>query len=145
MSNENIEVKEVMEITNKEYERLRFYARKGKLYNDLIEMFKIRMTVDAGLLDEEVKNLLTDAKNEIIKIRKDMNKLIDENLTIKSYAQTMAKQLYVNFELLKVKDNTKKEKLKSLLLSSDADMKYMDLEKIDNIFNVVLGEQKIDG
>jgi hypothetical protein len=41
------------------------YARKGELYSDLIEQFKVRLGVDEGLLDEEVKALLKEAKTEI--------------------------------------------------------------------------------
>ena len=36
------------------------YAKKGELYHDLIEQFKVRLSVDEGLLDEEIKGLLKE-------------------------------------------------------------------------------------
>lgn len=136
---------EVKEITNKEYDKLRHYAEKGELYLPLIEQFKIRLSVDEGLLDEEVKNLLTDAKNEIIKIRSDMNTLIGENLEIKENCIIMAKQLYINEQLLKVKSKKARKQIKKLLLSCDGDVSFIDRKHIDNFFNVVIGEIENDG
>ena len=71
------------------------YARKGELYSDLIEQFKVRLGVDEGLLDEEVKALLKEAKTEIQKLRKDLDKSISERLEVKSDAQDLAAELYI--------------------------------------------------
>ena len=51
-------------------EKVLEFARKGELYSDLIEQFKVRLGVDEGLLDEEVKALLKEAKDEIAKGKK---------------------------------------------------------------------------
>ncbi len=109
MSND-LKIEEMKIRTKEEMEELEYYARKGEIYDDLIDMMKVRIGVDEGLLDEEVKSLLSDAKNEIIKIRTDMNKMIDENLTIKSDASEMAEKLYLH-ELCEnhgIKGKTKK-------------------------------------
>ena len=71
------------------------FAKKGELYHDLIEQFKIRLSVDEGLLDEEAKNLLKEAKDEILKLRKDLNESIETNLEIRKDAQEMASEIYL--------------------------------------------------
>jgi len=71
------------------------YAKKGELYNDLIEQFKVRLSIDEGLIDKEVKDLLKEAKEEIIKIREEMNEMISENLEVKTDAQQLAAELYL--------------------------------------------------
>ena len=38
-------------------EKVMEYARKGELYTDLVEQFKIRIGIDEGVLDEEAKAL----------------------------------------------------------------------------------------
>jgi len=71
------------------------YARKGELYSDLIEQFKVRLGVDEGLLDEEVKALLKEAKTEIQSLREELDKTIAEKLETKSDAQELAAELYL--------------------------------------------------
>lgn len=71
------------------------YARKGELYADLIEQFKIRLGVDEGLLDDEIKSLLKEAKVEIQELRGNLDKEISEKLEVKGDAQELASELYV--------------------------------------------------
>ena len=71
------------------------FARKGELYSDLIEQFKVRLGVDEGLLDEEVKALLKEAKTEIQNLRKQLDESISEKLEVKGDAQDLAAELYV--------------------------------------------------
>jgi hypothetical protein len=71
------------------------FAHKGELYNDLIEQFKVRLGIDEGLLDEEIKSLLKEAKEEIVGLRDQLNKTISENLTFKTDAQELAANLYL--------------------------------------------------
>jgi hypothetical protein len=71
------------------------YARKGELYADLIEQFKVRLGVDEGLLDEEVKALLKEAKSEITDLRKSLDEEIAKKLETQSDAQELAAELYV--------------------------------------------------
>ena len=57
------------------------YAKQGELYEDVIKQFKTLLAVDEGVLDEEVKGLLKEAKDEIISLKNEVNestkKLID--------------------------------------------------------------------
>ena len=112
-------------------EKVLEFAAKGELYHDLIEQFKIRLSVDEGLLDEEVKSLLKEAKEEIVKLRTDMNKTIDENLTIKSDASEMAAQLYL-FEKCEGLTNEQKKKVFTILEG------IKDKDEIDKKFTIVL-------
>ena len=47
------------------------YAKKGELYSDVIEQMQIRLGVDEGLLDEEIKQLLLEAKEKIQTLREE--------------------------------------------------------------------------
>jgi hypothetical protein len=76
-------------------EKVLEYARKGELYSDLIEQFKIRLGVDEGLLDEEVKSLLKEAKTEIQNLRGQLDETIAEKLEVKGDAQELAAELYL--------------------------------------------------
>jgi hypothetical protein len=71
------------------------FARKGELYSDLIEQFKVRLGVDEGLLDEEVKALLKEAKAEIQSLRSQLDESIAEKLEVKGDAQELAAELYI--------------------------------------------------
>jgi hypothetical protein len=76
-------------------EKVLEFARKGELYSDLIEQFKVRLGVDEGLLDEEVKALLKEAKQEIQNLRSQLDETIAEKLEVKGDAQDLAAELYV--------------------------------------------------
>ena len=71
------------------------FARKGELYADLIEQFKVRLGVDEGLLDEEVKALLKEAKAEITDLRKQLDESINAKLETQGDAQELAAELYI--------------------------------------------------
>lgn len=71
------------------------FARKGELYADLIEQFKVRLGVDEGLLDEEVKALLKEAKSEITDLRKNLDEEIAKKLETQGDAQELAAELYI--------------------------------------------------
>jgi hypothetical protein len=76
-------------------EKVLEYARKGELYNELIEQFKIRLAIDEGLLDEEVKELLREAKKEILSLREKMNNLMDEKLEVELEAQKLDAEMHL--------------------------------------------------
>ena len=71
------------------------FAHKGELYNDLIEQFKVRLGIDEGLIDEETKSILKEAKAEIVDLRDQLNTSISEGLTLKGDAQELAASLYL--------------------------------------------------
>lgn len=107
------------------------FAKKGELYHDLIEQFKIRLSVDEGLLDEEVKNLLKEAKGEILKLRTDLDESISKNLEVISDAQELASELYLRRKCDGLTESQKKRVLE--MLSG-----IKDRAEIDRKFDVVL-------
>jgi hypothetical protein len=117
------------------------FARKGELYSDLIEQFKIRLSLDEGVLDDEVKNLLRDAKSEIESLKEDVNKITSKNLELVSDAKKMAGALYLRE---KCDGLTEEQKNKVLKILGDVYVK----EEIDKKFNIIvdniLHEQKDD-
>ena len=76
-------------------EKVLEYAKKGELYSELIEQFKIKLAIDEGALDEEVKGLLKEAKEEIVRLKGEINGHIAKTMEIKEDAKTMAAQLYL--------------------------------------------------
>jgi hypothetical protein len=111
-------------------EKVLTFAKKGELYDDLIEQFKVRLGVDEGLIDEEVKSLLKEAKEEILKLREDMNGQISENLEVKKDAQEMASQLYLH-EKCKGLTEAQKEKVFTILEG------IVDKTEIDKKFDIL--------
>lgn len=76
-------------------EKIVEYAKRGELYSDLIEQFKIRLSVDEGLLDDEVKGILAEAKEEILKLRDDLDSEVSDKLELQRDAQKLAAALYL--------------------------------------------------
>jgi hypothetical protein len=107
------------------------YAKKGELYTDLIEQFKIRLSVDEGLLDEEVKSLLKEAKEEILKLRSDLDGVISENLEVKQDATELAAELYLRRKCDGLTESQKKKVIEML-------GGITDREEIDRKFAFVL-------
>jgi len=115
------------------------FAKKGELYADLIEQFKLRLGVDEGLLDEEVKGLLREAKEEILKLRKDMDVQISENLEVRKDAQELASEIYLRRKCDGLTEDQKKYVMEMLNGISDK-------SEIDRKFDVILEtyKEKID-
>ena len=118
-------------------EKVLEYAKKGELYNDLIEQFKIRLGVDQGLLDEEIKSLLKEAKEEIIKLRKAQDKAIAENLEMKQDAQELAARIYL-YE--KCEGLTESQRKQVFDIIGDA----TDRAEIDRKFKVISESERFD-
>ena len=104
-------------------------------YNNLMDVFK-------GCFKNEVINLIKECKEEILQTREYIRIMKKENQDIFEDNTIMAKQLYVCERLQDINSKAVKEKIKSILLSSDADVRFIDLEYIDNIFEIVLGEKE---
>ncbi|HUS50412.1 MAG TPA: hypothetical protein VMZ91_09615 [Candidatus Paceibacterota bacterium] len=113
------------------------YAKKGELYNDLIEQFKIRLGVDQGLLDEEIKSLLKEAKEEIIKLRTSQDKSIAENLEVKQDAQELAATVYL---YQKCQGLTESQRKQVFDIIGDA----TDRLEIDRKFKVIAESERFD-
>lgn len=107
------------------------FARKGELYADLIEQFKLRLSIDEGLLDEEIKQLLREAKDEIVKHREEIDNLTSDKLDYEVKQQELEAQMY----LRKKSDGlTEAQKIKVFDLMEDV----TDLEEIDRKFDLIV-------
>lgn len=71
------------------------YAKVGEMYSDLIEQFKIKLAIDEGVLNEEVKDLLREAKDEILSLKAQVNSLTSKNMTLMEDAKQMAAHIYL--------------------------------------------------
>jgi len=112
-------------------EKVTEYARRGELYSDLIEQFKIRLALDEGILDDEVKDLLSDAKAEIQNLRDQVNTLMAEKLEVDTDARKMAAELYLREKCEGLSEDHKK---RVLAILSD----IYDKEEIDRKFQIVV-------
>lgn len=115
------------------------YARKGELYTDLIEQFKIRLALDEGILDDEVKDLLKDAKKEIKSLREQLNAAISGKLEVENDARKMASALYLRE---KCEGLTEEQRKRVLAILSDVYSKEEIDKKFDIVVNGILHEQE---
>jgi len=113
------------------------FAKKGELYHDLIEQFKIRLSVDEGLLDEEVKNLLKEAKEEIVKLRSDLDEKTAKELELELDAQKLAAELYLR---KKTDGLTESQKTQTVELLEG----ITDRKEIDRKFDIIVESLKIN-
>jgi len=118
-------------------EKVLEYARKGELYSDLIEQFKVRLGVDEGLLDEEVKALLKEAKQEIQNLRNKLDENIAEKLEVKGDAQDLAAELYVRRKC----DGLTVEQSNHVMAMLEG---IKDRNEIDRKFTVIVEAYKAD-
>jgi hypothetical protein len=124
-------VDEILEQELQVPEKVLEYARKGELYADLIEQFKVRLGVDEGLLDEEVKNLLKEAREEIVKLRDELNESISEKLQTKQDATELAAEVYLHRKCKGLTEGQKSHVIEML-------EGITDREIIDRKFDVIL-------
>jgi hypothetical protein len=113
------------------------FARKGQLYHDLIEQFKVRIAVDQGLLDEETKSILGEAKDEIVKLRESNDDTIKENLELRSDAQELAARVYLYEKCEGMTENQRKHVFSILEGITDKD-------EIDRKFEIVKESERFD-
>lgn len=106
------------------------YARLGELYEDLIDQFKVRLAIDEGLLNDEVKDMLKEAKDEIENLRSDVNELTGTKLQLEEDAKKMATHIY-----LRNKCDGLTESQKSVVLNI---LENSSQEEIDNKFDVIV-------
>jgi len=58
------------------------YARKGELYEDLIEEFKTRLRIDEGnFIEDEARELMAEAHDEIVRLSTELDESIDKNFS----------------------------------------------------------------
>jgi len=106
------------------------YARLGELYEDLIDQFKVRLAIDEGLLDQEVKSILSEAKSEIETLRNNVNELTGQKLTLERDARDLATHVYLRKKCDGLTESQKTSVMSILEGSSKDD--------IDKKFEIVL-------
>lgn len=111
------------------------FARKGELYSDLIEQFKVRLGIDEGLVNEEAKSLLSEAKDEILKLRDEKNALTEKYLNGKSLLHEASVALYLH-EKCEGLTESQKERVFSILEG------ITDKEVIDKKFDIIVDTLK---
>ena len=113
------------------------FARKGELYADLIEQFKLRLPIDEGLLDAEIKDLLREAKEEILSSREEIDGLTSDKLDLEMQKQELEAQMY----LRKKSDGlTEAQKIKINELLGDVS----DTDEIDQKFDLIVESIKLN-
>lgn len=118
-------------------EQIQEFAKKGQLYNDLIEQFKVRLGVDQGLLDEETKSLLKEARDEIVQLRTDQDESIKENLELRNDAQELAATVYLYQKCEGLTEAQRKHVFSVLEGITDRD-------EIDRKFEVIKESERFD-
>jgi len=113
------------------------YARKGEIYEDVIEQFKTRLAIDEGYIDDEVKGLLKECKTEINTLKESVNSLTSENMELKQDAKEFAANLYLRE---KCDGLTEKQKDRVLSLLEGVTSK----EEIDRKFDVIVESTEED-
>jgi len=115
------------------------FARKGELYEDLIEQFKTRLAIDEGVLDTEVKEILSEARDEIKSLKDEVNVKIDETLTLKTENDQFKIKHYLSEKVkgLPVKDAEKV----TLMLEDETDTAIID-KKFETIRESILDEKE---
>jgi hypothetical protein len=112
-------------------DELKEFARKGELYHDLIEEFKVRIGIDEGVIEEEAKQLLKEARDEIIKLRGEINESVGKELESKSDAKKLAAEIYKRDKCTGLTESQRKHVM-SLLEGVE------DSKDIDRKFEVIM-------
>lgn len=111
-------------------EKIVKYARLGELYEDLIDQFKVRLAIDEGLLDDEIKGMLKEAKEEITSLRDDVNELTGTKLQLEQDTKEMATHIFLRKKCDGLTESQKTSVMSILEGSSQED--------IDKKFDVVI-------
>jgi hypothetical protein len=124
-------VDEVLEEEMQIPEKVVEYARKGELYEDVIETLKTKMAIDEGHIDDDVKELLKESKEEIEKLKDQVNKIQSKNYELEEDAKEFAANIYLR-EKCEGLDLKKQEKVMGLLEG------ITNTEEIDKKFAVIV-------
>jgi hypothetical protein len=115
------------------------YARKGELYFDLIEQFKTRFVIDEGYINDEIKEILSEARDEIKSLKDQMNSKIEESLDMKS---ELSKLKISNYLMEKTKGLTiDQAETITNILEGEKDIEVID-KKYENLINTILEKKE---
>ncbi|HRR49300.1 MAG TPA: hypothetical protein P5293_05035 [Bacteroidales bacterium] len=124
-------VDQVLEEELKLPEKIVDYAKKGELYDDVIQELKVRLAIDEGVLNEEIRELLREAKEEIIRLKDELNKETAGRLQAEEDARALASHLYLR---KKCDGLTESQRRKVIDLLGDLNEKT----EIDRKFQIVV-------
>ena len=115
------------------------FAALGETYQPLLEAIRTQLAVSEGSVDEEAKALLREAKEEIVSLRSDVNRLMSENMTLTEDAKAMATHIYLR---KKCDGLTEAQKTTVMTMLSDlTDVKAIN-EKFEFVLENILNEKK---
>jgi len=112
------------------------YAKLGELYNDLIEQFKIRLAIDEGMIDEEVRDILEESKEEIISLREKLDENTGKIMDLENDASEMAAQLYIREKCEGLTEQQKKKVIDLLdgeIIKENIDKKFSTIVESLNL------------
>ena len=113
------------------------YARLGEQYHGLVEQFKVKLAIDEGVLDDEVKGLLKEAKDKIIELQKEKDSMIAEKLDLEVNNEKMSTKAY----LMEKCEGLTDPQTKHICLVLEG----ADKEEIDKKFDILVkGSTKIE-
>lgn len=107
------------------------FAAQGELYHELIDQFKTRLAIDEGMISEEVRGMLKEAKEEIESLREKIDESTGKVLELEQDANEMAAQLYIREKCDGLTESQKKHVMN---LMGDEIIK----ENIDKKFSVIV-------
>lgn len=115
------------------------FAALGETYQPLLEAIRTQLAISEGSVDEEAKALLREAKEEIVSLRSEVNRLMSENMTLTEDAKAMATHIYLR---KKCDGLTEAQKTTVMTMLSDlTDVKAIN-EKFEFVLENILNEKK---
>lgn len=129
-------VDDIMEKELQIPEKIKKFAKIGERYEPVISQLKIMLGIDEGSFDDQAKEIMSEAKEEILKLKDKVNKLIGEKTELKDDAEAMANHIYLRKKCDGLTE-AKREKVMKLL----EDVKGKD--EIDRKFKIVSEEFNI--
>lgn len=112
-------------------DEIKEYARKGQLYSDLIDQLKVRVGIDEGKLDEEARDLIREARDEIIKLKDRLNEIEGTNIDLSTSNKKLSGELYARKKCDGLTESQKARALKLLEGLSTT-------EEIDSKFDIIV-------
>jgi len=106
------------------------YAKIGEEYKPLIESFKTKLAIDEGILDDDVKAILKEAKEEIVSLTEKLDESKAEELELDEKITKIANE---NHLLKKCDGLTPKQKAKVFNILEGA-----SVEEIDKKFDIIV-------
>lgn len=108
-------------------ENIKKFAHLGEAYQELIEQFKIRLAIDENMIDDEVKGMLKEAKEEIEGLREKIDEMKGSQLELEKDSAKMAAHIYIRQKCDGLTEAQKKHVINLLdgvIVKEDIDRKF---------------------